>query len=189
MKPFKTYIHATVTPQEVDAISAKAKAINAQLEQYSRKFDFTTLEFPIGIYVKKFITGDIVIPAYQRGFVWTEKEQIQFIESVLLGVPLPAIFLKENEETGILEVIDGSQRIRTLSKFFNNQLEFKEMEALTELNGLKYEDLPLIQRRRFLNRTLKAFKVKDTVSDKDVKEIFKRINARDKSLEDLIKDL
>ena len=60
--------------------------------------------------------NELFVPDYQREFVWDEERQSKLIESIILGLPIPLIFLTENND-GRLEIIDGSQRIRTLSAF------------------------------------------------------------------------
>ena len=86
--------------------------------------DFDIKEFTIELLISKYLTGkenddnDIFIPTYQRNFVWDEERQSKFIESVLLGLPVPYIFSADTD--GRLEIVDGSQRLRTLVSFFQN---------------------------------------------------------------------
>ena len=73
--------------------------------------------------------GDLLInPDYQRLFRWDVDQQTQYIESLLLGIPTPPVFLAQNED-GKLEVLDGLQRISTLLKFFANERPPKEAET------------------------------------------------------------
>jgi Protein of unknown function DUF262 len=69
-------------------------------------------------------------PEYQRLFRWTIDQQTQFIESLLLGIPSPAIFLAENADGG-LEILDGLQRLSTLIKFFAPEI-FPETVLATD---------------------------------------------------------
>src|ERR1035438_2617716 len=61
----------------------------------------------------------LFIPEYQRDFTWDKIRQSRFIESVILGLPIPLIFVAENKDSA-WEIVDGSQRIRTLHSFINN---------------------------------------------------------------------
>ena len=58
-----------------------------------------------------------LFPEYQRDFVWDEVRQSRLIESITLGLPIPIVFMAEDAQ-GRLEIVDGSQRIRTLAAFF-----------------------------------------------------------------------
>lgn len=68
--------------------------------------------------VKRLQRKDIYIPPFQRSFVWTQKESSRFIESLLLGLPVPGIFLARDPDTKKLLVIDGQQRLRSIQFFF-----------------------------------------------------------------------
>ena len=61
--------------------------------------------------------GDIIIPFYQRLFVWKIEQTSKLIESFLMGLPVPQVFLYVNDE-GLLEVIDGQQRIKSVTYFW-----------------------------------------------------------------------
>jgi hypothetical protein len=85
--------------------------------------------------VKRLQRDDIFIPLFQRDFVWTQKEASRFVESLLLGLPVPGIFMAREAASKQLLVIDGQQRLKTLRFFFegvfnpdsdaNNQRVFK----------------------------------------------------------------
>ena len=82
----------------------------------------------------------VLDPPYQRLFRWSEEDQSALIESLLIGIPLPTIFVLQREDSK-WEVIDGVQRTTTLINFKTNQLKFTGCDILTELNGKKYSDL------------------------------------------------
>src|SRR3990167_6244815 len=63
----------------------------------------------------------IIDPEYQRLFRWDLDQQTQYIESILLNIPSPPLFLAQNEN-GKFEVIDGLQRVSTILKFFSAEL-------------------------------------------------------------------
>ncbi|WP_429968208.1 DUF262 domain-containing protein [Enterococcus sp. AZ046] len=88
----------------------------------------------------------IIDPEYQRLFRWSVGKQSRFIESLLLELPIPPIFLIELEE-GVYELIDGLQRISSYLNFRGRlnegeQLELVDCDIVKELNGLTYSDLP-----------------------------------------------
>ena len=158
----------------------------AQIRENQKKVDFDVKEFTIEYYVNKFNSGEFFIPEYQREFVWDEKRQAKFIESVVLGLPVPFIFVadvygrddKDDEsDEGNLEIVDGSQRIRTLARFVKNELLLTGLEVLEKLNNLKFEDFSSPRKKRFLNTTIRMIQISDK-SDADVRfMMFERINT------------
>lgn len=130
--------------------------IENQINIEKQTVDYDTREFTIEILVYKYLEGEdedkneIFVPEYQREFVWDDERQSKFIESIILGLPIPLIFVAENSD-GRLEIVDGSQRIRTLSAFLNNKLKIVGLERLTEINDLYYADFPESRQRKFKN--------------------------------------
>lgn len=154
--------------------------IEKQIEQLQKTVTFNTREFTIEILVSKYLEGvdegnnELFVPDYQREFVWDEERQSKLIESIILGLPIPLIFLTENQD-GRLEIIDGSQRIRTLSSFIENNLILNGLEKLDLLNNLKFKDLHISRQRKFKNipiRTIVLSKIDDEVKT----DLFERIN-------------
>ena len=87
-------------------------------------------------------TGNLNLrPDYQRRPRWSSEKQSALIESMLLNIPVPPIYLYENAAARY-EVMDGQQRINAIRDFFSNQLELKGLKILSRLNGLKYEECP-----------------------------------------------
>lgn len=126
---------------------------------------------------------EIFIPFYQRKFVWKQDRQSKFIESILLGLPIPPMYFAEMDE-GVLEVIDGSQRIRTINAFLHNKLKLKGLKSLKALNELSFNDLSSSRKRKINNVSMRAVVVtdieKDTMSIRH--EIFERLNTGGESL-------
>ena len=88
-----------------------------------------------------------LFPEYQRRIVWTVEQQSGLVESILLGVPIPSVFMFEN---GIddYEVIDGLQRINSIRGFRNNEFKLSGLKEFRALEGLSYETCnPVIQGR------------------------------------------
>jgi hypothetical protein len=88
--------------------------------------------------------GDFKIPEFQRKFVWTINHSSKFIESLLMGLPVPGIFLYKEADTNKHLVIDGQQRLRTLEAFYDKKFEKKEfrLTGVRECwNGRTYDEL------------------------------------------------
>ncbi|SDA73124.1 Protein of unknown function DUF262 [Butyrivibrio sp. INlla18] len=79
-------------------------------------------------------------PSFQRNFVWTRRQMSELIESVVMGIPLPLIYLAENRD-GKMIVVDGRQRLTTFVKFLDNEFKLEKLKILNELNGKKFKDI------------------------------------------------
>src|SRR5262245_37568057 len=156
-------------------------AIEQQLIEKQRTIDYDTKEFTVELLVQKFEAGDFFIPGYQRAFVWSIERQSKFIESVLLGLPIPFLFAADTSE-GRLEVVDGAQRLHTLSAFMSDRLRLVSLEVLSNLEGHFYSNLPPAQQRKFKNRTLRMIVLSDDTSAESKFSIFERINTGSDSL-------
>lgn len=145
---------------------------NEKRKLYVDKVDKSTSDL-----FRMIIEGELNLqPPYQREFVWDQKTMSKFIESLLLSIPIPTIFLAENDDD-TFEVIDGQQRLTTIVAFMKSKLSDNEIEKLPEklkrlniliLNGLEtlkqfnkksYEDLIEMQ-RKFNNVSLPVVIVK-----------------------------
>ena len=119
--------------------------------------------------------GLIYIPEYQRDFTWDEVRQSKLIESIVLGLPLPSLFIAETE-SGAWEIIDGSQRIRTIHAFLKNELCLQGLEKLAGLNGYKFADLKSSRQRKLYNTALRIIVLDEETTDEVKKDMFDRIN-------------
>jgi hypothetical protein len=156
--------------------------IEDQIREKQQTVDYDIKEYPVEIIVKKYVDNastdenEIFIPAYQRSFVWEDDRQSKFIESLLLGLPIPYVFSAENPD-GRLEVVDGSQRIRTLQNFLSNNLRLINLEILTNCNGLKFSNFSISRQRKINNTSLRMIVLSEK-SDEDARYmLFERINS------------
>lgn len=94
-------------------------------------------------------------PGYQRRLRWTNKKRSLLIESFLLNIPVPPVFLFEHDYNEY-EVIDGRQRIETIRAFLSNDFALSSLEYWPELNGKRFNDLPLVLQKGLLRRSLPA---------------------------------
>ena len=121
--------------------------------------------------------GDIdLAPDFQRSYVWKERQRSRLIESVLLGIPLPAFYFNQVRD-GRMQVVDGVQRLSTISRFVADQFPLVDLEYLDALEGHLWSQLEQTFKRRF-NQTQIYVHVIDPQTPPDVKfDIFKRINT------------
>jgi Protein of unknown function DUF262 len=159
----------------------------AEIREKQQPVDYDTKEYPIEILIQKYQEGldddtnELFIPDYQREMTWDEERQSKFIESVLLGLPIPYIFVAdvsdEDNDLARLEIIDGSQRIRTLARFINNELKLRGLKKLETLNGFIFDNLPLSRRRRFQRATIRMIQLTENADEEVRRDIFERINT------------
>ncbi len=94
-------------------------------------------------------------PGYQRRLRWTNKKRSLLIESFLLNIPVPPVFLFEHDYNEY-EVIDGRQRIETIRAFLSNDFPLTSLEYWPELERKRFNDLPLVLQKGLLRRSLPA---------------------------------
>ncbi len=139
--------------------------------------------------------GDIEKPELQRKYVWKKKDASRFIESLLLGLPVPSIFLANIEHSGKRLIIDGYQRIRTLYDYIEEGIwhgdgsDFKLINS-TLINerwrGKSFSELSESDKRRLKNYTIHAivFEQKHPSDDSGLFQVFERINTSGTTLND-----
>ena len=128
--------------------------------------------------------GDLILqPEFQRYFVWDNTKSSRLIESVLLDVPLPTIYLVE-ESDGKESVIDGQQRLTSFFNFLDGELTLSSLKILTELNRKRFVDLDPETKRKFKKAALRTITIQND-SDKNLRfEIFERLNTGSVALND-----
>ena len=156
------------------------KEINGSSKQISEKkqdIKYDTRDYVVDYFVSQYEKGEFYIPLdYQRNFIWGDNERCYFIESILMGLPIPFMFFADTKD-GRIEVVDGAQRTQTLVQFAQNDLELNGLQILTESNGFKFEDFDPAIQRRFLNTNIRVVFLEEGTTEKVRQEIFKRINT------------
>jgi len=104
--------------------------------------------------VKRLNRKDIKLPGFQRGFVWSPTEQSRFIESLILGLPVPNIFLAKDNESKTLNIIDGQQRLKTLQRYLAGDFAISSSKKI-------YEDLRGCYFSREVAKSLKSKVLED----------------------------
>ncbi|MGY0650383.1 DUF262 domain-containing protein [Luteimonas sp. A537] len=150
------------------------------------------LDMSFGELMSMFADGDLFItPEYQRVFRWHPFQQTRFIESVLLGIPIPPIFVAEDQD-GKWELVDGLQRISTVFAFFGllegrpdkNNFPLTEGELIPELAGYTQDTIP-IKLKTTLKRSVCRVEIVRWDSTEDVRyELFNRLNTGASPLSD-----
>lgn len=140
-------------------------------------------DFDVDGIVKRLRNGDIYIPNFQRAYVWKPKQASRLIESLLLGLPVPGIFLARESETNKLLVLDGQQRLISLKSFYDGKFpssrtSFSLKLVNSNFDGQKYISLTDIQRRQLDNSVLSATIIQPHDNNEEsIYHIFERLNT------------
>ncbi|MEG5670450.1 DUF262 domain-containing protein [Enterobacter asburiae] len=159
-----------------------------------RNIGYNVREWTVELIVQKYgdnlqyDKNELFIPDYQRDYKWDVKTASRFIESILLDFPIPYLYIADvfNEDPeldGRVEIIDGSQRIRSIYYFWKDQFELKDLKELKSLEGFKFSDLLASRQRRFLRASLRFIELKGDVEEQHRRDLFERINSGVKRLE------
>jgi len=117
--------NAEETEVEGEASSEIDEPVRFEVSSYGWDSDVEGL-------VKRMDRGDIKLPGFQRGFVWSKIEQSRFIESLILGLPVPNIFLARDGDSKTLNIIDGQQRLKTLQRYLSGTFSISNSDSIHE---------------------------------------------------------
>lgn len=173
-------------------MKATFQDMRSALTAQRMKVDFDTYDLTCDELTRRIINGRIdVAPVYQRQFRWNSERQSGLIESVLLGIPIPNLFMATTtnpNQSAVWEVVDGLQRSLSIASFILKEedlkniglrrpLRLKGLDKLPELNGCLFDDLPEDIRSAFTDRPIKVTVLNDK-SDRQVRfDLFERLNS------------
>ncbi|SDP45932.1 Protein of unknown function DUF262 [Streptomyces sp. cf386] len=171
--------------------------IDAEEEVLTVTYEITSYgaDYPVDGLVKRLDRGDVQIPSFnpaytesdeirgfQRGFVWNRPQMDRFIESLLLGLPVPGVFLVREKSNALL-VLDGQQRLRSLQAYYSGihaGREYRLKYAQEPFYGKTYEELDDEDRRRLDDSIIHATVLRQdspTGSQQAIYSIFERLNT------------
>jgi hypothetical protein len=157
--------------------------LEKQIDQKIGEVRTEPLDLSYGEIINLHMNKELVIqPEYQRLFRWSDEQKSRLIESILLELPIPQIFVIENTD-GIYELIDGLQRVSSVLQFVDpgqldlDAFELKGCDIVTDLNGKTNSDLPLSLRLRLRRSTLRTIVIKRQSKSFLRYEMFKRLNT------------
>ncbi|SDB49293.1 DUF262 domain-containing protein [Bauldia litoralis] len=148
------------------------------VDEARREARYIVTDFTFEIITTKFreeaeSEGDIYVPDYQRKLAWTEAQQSYLIESLILRYPIPPLFFYDIR--GRLEIVDGTQRVRSMVRFARGDLALQKLEKLDILNGFHFDQLPEPVRLRLNNTPVRAFVLDDATEAGLRADLFRRL--------------
>lgn len=170
----------------------RTKLDSIQQKARERTVRTQTIEYDLDTLAKLIDRKSIKLdPDYQRRHRWPLETSSRLIESLILNIPIPVIFISQDvdvdEETdddvARYTVIDGQQRLTAIYEFLRNNYSLEGLETLVELNGTKYNQLPAFLIRRLEERTIRCMRIDSTVDAQVKFDIFERLNTGSVKLE------
>lgn len=155
-------------------------AAEQQLVEQAKRIDYYLTEYSIELLALKMHSGEFEVPDYQREYTWEEERKWRFIESVMMNLPIPFLFFWENPTTGKLEIVDGSQRLRTIEEFIFGDLCLGELDKLPLVSGFAFQDLPESRQRKIKNRSIRGIILNEHADEEARFALFERINTGSK---------
>lgn len=189
---------ATESTDDTAIATAGLESVESEqvdVEASLRSYEILTYpaDYTLEVLVDKYRKGQITVPKFQRKYVWSQVQASKLIESFILGLPVPAIFLYSEPSTNNLLVVDGQQRLKTVAYFFEGYFEEEVRGArsifrLTGLDdhspygGITYGELenanqPVLNKLN--DSVLRAFVIKqlDPADDTSIYHVFERLNT------------
>jgi len=154
----------------------RVEEAEAQITAYSRTVKFTVTEYSFEFIVEKLVSDRYYVPGYQRELIWTPAKQSKFIESVLMGLPIPFVFFWQDKD-GRMEIVDGSQRLRTIRDFMADRFKLRDLETIPAVNGFRFSDLPTSRQLKFAETPIRVIILDNTTDAVTRTEMFARINT------------
>ncbi|MEW6496287.1 MAG: DUF262 domain-containing protein [Cyanobacteriota bacterium] len=164
---------------------------DSELASIPEQYEITSFgaDYDVEGIVKRLNRGDIVVPDFQRDYVWNLPDASRFIESLLLGLPVPGVFLAREQDSNKLLVIDGQQRLKTLQFFYQGYFNpkpgntkmtvFRLKKVQKRFEGLTYEELEEKDKVKLNDSIIHATIVKQESpedNDTSIYHIFERLN-------------
>lgn len=163
-------------------------ALQQQLDEQRQRVDVDHFDIPVRELVRMVAEMELkTAPAYQRQFRWDPVRESELIESLLLGLPVPPLFVATNSD-GTWELVDGLQRVSSLVHFIfdanavaaslakDDSLVLEGLTKLTSFEGLTYAELPAPMQLAFNKRPVRVTALSDK-SQLDVRfDLFERLN-------------
>ena len=114
-------------------------------------------------------------PPFQRELVWDPRKKCELIESIIMGIPIPVFYVKENED-GVYVVVDGKQRLTTLFDFINGKFALERLNILRDYRGKRFKDLSPLDQNKIEDCSLSLNVIKAPTSDRVMFDLFDRVN-------------
>ncbi len=177
-----------IEEQKVSEELAWTDVLEKEISNARNSLRTEKMDISFGELISMYENEELIIdPEFQRLFRWNEEQKTKFIESLLLGIPIPTIFVAEVKETGKWEIVDGLQRVSTVISFFGilknipahqkNGWKLGRGKFITSFDGKSFKELPLKNHINIRRSTCRVEVIKWD-SNVDMRyELFNRLNS------------
>ena len=141
-----------------------------------RKLNTETYDFTVSTIVEYIKDEHIEIPMFQRGYVWNRAQASRLIESLIIQCPIPVVYLSQNSDE-TLSVIDGNQRLTSISLYLNDEFPLSGLATYPELDGFKFSELDPRFQRHIRNRTIRCIVILKDTHPQIKFDVFERLNT------------
>jgi uncharacterized protein with ParB-like and HNH nuclease domain len=163
------------------------EALLAQLETAKKLVKTDDYAMSIGELANLYKDEEITLnPTFQRAFRWEEEQKTKLVESILIGIPIPEIFVSQKSD-GTWNVVDGVQRLSTIFQLMGvleqeDPLELTSCKYLPDLMDKKWEDFPISLQRQFRKSKVRVNIILMESNEEAQYELFQRLNTGGTSL-------
>ncbi len=176
--PNETATKVNPTDDEIEIENQEELELNARPHQMGTNTEVRIAKEQSSVFelLRKEKNNTLVLaPDFQRIDVWDKKHQSELIESVLMGIPIPLIYLFE-DENGIRQIIDGKQRITALKRYLEGQFSLTSLTMLPQLSGKKFDDIPPVLQAKLEDYQLHCYVIQPPTPELVKFNIFERVN-------------
>jgi hypothetical protein len=117
----------------------------------------------------------VMQPEFQRNYTWDAKQQCELIESMIMGIPLPVIYLFEGND-GKKQVVDGRQRLTTMLRYMNDEFALSGLKVLGKENGKKFSKLAPLLQGKIEDCQIQVYIIQPPTPEQLKYDIFDRVN-------------
>lgn len=142
----------------------------------ARRLITSSADFSVGTLVSMLRDSGMIIPRFQRKYVWSDKKASRLIESLIMQCPIPVVYLNRRPDE-VLEVVDGNQRVNSLRRFMDNNFSLSGLTVFTELNGKSFDNLEQKIHRQVRNRTIRCVIIEPESNPQIKFDVFERLNS------------
>lgn len=140
-------------------------------------------DYTVDTIVKRMRSGAFVVPDFQRAYVWSQPKASRFIESLLLGLPVPGVFLYKEEDAGKYLIVDGQQRLKTLHQYFDGffgERKFRLQDIEERWNEKTIDELSDLDKQNLEDAIIHTIIFKQDLpaaENSSIYHVFERLNT------------
>lgn len=159
-----------------DELNERDNDVAGDWPPQTRRIHTQPYDLSINTLLEQWQDSTLLVPQFQREYVWDDSKASRLVESLLLNIPIPVLYFSETPAAQY-EIVDGHQRVSSIVRYITNEFSLTGLRIQDEFKGLRFKDLPLREQRFLKSRTMRVIVI-TTDSHPDMKfEVFERLNT------------